>query len=307
VNRDFSIDLDDLADRIGEHTRGIIVTHYFGFPQEMAEVKRLCARSGLLLIEDCAHALYSRSHSGHLLGTIGDFGIFSLYKIIALPNGGGLLVNNTGGALPPRGRKYFELSMVKSMIRSALEFETVRKGVGGLLAGWFLSMSRRSFSRTSGGSLAPNRERSDRRWYYDTAPQGYEHDISSLSMPFVGREAMERIVTLRRSNYQILEAKLADSGHENLRVPRLPDLCCPLCLPVAVPGRDKVWERMRARGVEPFVFGRFAHPLLDWDAFPDARFLADNLIGLPVQQQLASGHMQIIADAFRASLIGTSG
>ena len=71
----------------------MLIIHYFGFPQSLDKIMSFCRKKGLLLIEDCAHALYS-NWKGHGLGSFGTFGVFSLRKTLPLPDGGMLLLNN---------------------------------------------------------------------------------------------------------------------------------------------------------------------------------------------------------------------
>ena len=93
VDRSARIDVDDLRQAIEPRTRAVIVTHYFGFPQpDLVAIGELCRDHGLVLIEDCAHALYS-THLGRSLGTFGDASVFSLWKTLPMPDGGAVLAN----------------------------------------------------------------------------------------------------------------------------------------------------------------------------------------------------------------------
>lgn len=81
----------------------VLAVDYFGFPQDLTPFKAYCARTGAVLIEDAAHALFSRDASGALLGSRGDLGLFSLRKTLPLPNGAALAVTKAGWAVPPQG------------------------------------------------------------------------------------------------------------------------------------------------------------------------------------------------------------
>lgn len=74
--------------------RAIVAVNYFGFPQDLGPYREYCRRTGALLVEDNAHGLLGRDEKGLLLGTRGDFGIFSLRKTIFVPDGAALVVNN---------------------------------------------------------------------------------------------------------------------------------------------------------------------------------------------------------------------
>ena len=90
--------------------RAVMAVNYFGFPQKLDIFRHYCERTGAVLIEDNAHGLFSRDQEGHLLGTRGDLGIFSLRKTLPLPNGAALMVNRPDlrDRLPGQGS--FELS-----------------------------------------------------------------------------------------------------------------------------------------------------------------------------------------------------
>ena len=89
----FEVDLAALEAAITPKTRAVVLIHYLGFPGPVQEVRALCQQRGLVLIEDCAHALFSRL-GDRPLGTFGDLAIFSPWKSLPLPDGGLLRVND---------------------------------------------------------------------------------------------------------------------------------------------------------------------------------------------------------------------
>jgi dTDP-4-amino-4,6-dideoxygalactose transaminase len=77
------------------NTRIIIVNHEFGYPyKELEELKRY----RLPIIEDCAFSFFSIDKKS-IIGSIGDFTIFSFPKIFPIQIGG-LLVLNTNFQYP---------------------------------------------------------------------------------------------------------------------------------------------------------------------------------------------------------------
>ncbi len=69
----------------------IVAVHTLGHPAEMDELKLICKKYEILLIEDAAGAL-GAEYKGKAVGCIGDAGIFSF-------NGNKLLTTGSGGAL----------------------------------------------------------------------------------------------------------------------------------------------------------------------------------------------------------------
>ena len=93
----------------------VLIIHYFGFCQnDMEEITRLCRENNVLIIEDCAHSLLSENELGGL-GSIGDFGFYSLHKILAVKDGGMLRVNN------PRYKRLIESNPARLPSAQTLE------------------------------------------------------------------------------------------------------------------------------------------------------------------------------------------
>lgn len=59
------------------HTRAIMVTHMWGQPARLDDLRALCDRNGLLLFEDCSHAHGAR-FAGQVVGSVGDGAAWSL-------------------------------------------------------------------------------------------------------------------------------------------------------------------------------------------------------------------------------------
>jgi dTDP-4-amino-4,6-dideoxygalactose transaminase len=90
----FNLDPDDLARRITDRTRAVIVVHVWGRPANLDAVRDVIGDRKIAIIEDCAEAHYVR-YKGKLVGTMGDFGCFSFQqsKHITCGDGGITLVN----------------------------------------------------------------------------------------------------------------------------------------------------------------------------------------------------------------------
>jgi dTDP-4-amino-4,6-dideoxygalactose transaminase len=84
---------------ITPRTKAIMGVAYGGHPGEMGSLARLAARSGLVLLEDAAHAAGARAAGRHL-GTFGLCGAFSFFsnKNLAVGEGGALVTDDPGVA-----------------------------------------------------------------------------------------------------------------------------------------------------------------------------------------------------------------
>lgn len=87
-----------ILDRLsfGKKPAAVIVVHLYGMPAKIEEIKSICEKYDIPLIEDAAEALGSH-YKGKMLGTFGDYGILSFNgnKIITTSGGGALVSYNT--------------------------------------------------------------------------------------------------------------------------------------------------------------------------------------------------------------------
>lgn len=90
-----NIDIADVERRITSKTKAIVPVHFAGRACDMSSLCRLAEENGLLLIEDCAHAIETE-YKGRKAGTIGDFGCLSFYvtKNVVTGEGGMVLTND---------------------------------------------------------------------------------------------------------------------------------------------------------------------------------------------------------------------
>ena len=86
-----NIDPVDIEKKITDKTKAIVVMHNGGLPCDMDEIMDIAYRYDLKVIEDAAQA-FGGEYKGKKLGTIGNYGCFSLQAIKLLTTGdGGLL------------------------------------------------------------------------------------------------------------------------------------------------------------------------------------------------------------------------
>lgn len=73
-----NIDPEQVEAKITPRTRAIMPVHFAGRPCDMDALCDVAARHGLMIIEDCAHAIETE-YKGTPAGRFGDFGCFSFY------------------------------------------------------------------------------------------------------------------------------------------------------------------------------------------------------------------------------------
>jgi perosamine synthetase len=101
---DWTIDPDLCERAITPATRAIVPVHLYGMPARMSELRTVCARHRLLLLEDAAEAHGARDESGRRTGALGDAACFSFYGNKLLTTGEGGAITTGDDALAGRAR-----------------------------------------------------------------------------------------------------------------------------------------------------------------------------------------------------------
>jgi UDP-N-acetyl-3-dehydro-alpha-D-glucosamine 3-aminotranferase len=91
----FVMDAAAVASAVTPRTRAVIAVHIFGEPADLVPLADICARYGLLLIEDAAQAFGAR-YRGVPVGATGALAAFSFYptKNLACAGDGGAVATN---------------------------------------------------------------------------------------------------------------------------------------------------------------------------------------------------------------------
>jgi perosamine synthetase len=267
IGRHFEVDLAALEAAVGPKTRAIVVIHYLGFPGPVEAVRDLCRRRGLALIEDSAHALYSK-HGDRLLGSFGDLAMFSPWKSLPLPDGGLLAVNRRDLVLrAPEQRPPARRTVARLAYRA---LGAVEQAVG-----W-------------SPRLALLQRPGLRRSLHEQVSAG---PVEMLAGSAISRRLMRgarpaHVVGRRRRNFaRLLEACQQLSWARPI-FEELPDGVCPLGLPLVAEDRDRWRDRLLRHGVNVRTYWEQLPCGVDTERFPDAGWLRDRILILPVHQGL---------------------
>ena len=114
----------------------------------------------------------------------------------------------------------------------------------------------------------------------------YVFGMSTLSRRAAASAEPSWIFEQRRRNYLALDNALLGSPGYRRVFGHLSDDVCPLFLPIWVADREPLKSVLQGRGVETFRFGAAPHPRLDADMRLETASLRDNILCLPVHQQL---------------------
>ena len=89
VCNDYNLDINDIENRITKNTKAILLVHQMGMPGNIDEVKNICKKYSLELIEDAACAIGS-SYKNKMIGSHSELVCFSFHprKVITTGDGG---------------------------------------------------------------------------------------------------------------------------------------------------------------------------------------------------------------------------
>lgn len=100
----YTLDPKSIEEKISPYTRAIVVVHIYGQPADMDSIMEIARKHGLKVIEDCAQAT-GAIYKGRRVGSIGDFGCFSI-------GDGKQMIGGEGGVLLTNNAKLYELANV---------------------------------------------------------------------------------------------------------------------------------------------------------------------------------------------------
>ena len=279
VGRDLSLDPAAIESLVGERTRAVVVIHYLGFPGPVGPLQALCARRGIALVEDCAHALFSRL-GDRPLGSFGDAAIFSPWKSLPLPDGGALVLSRAGVEVStPSTRPGAARTVARLGYRALGGVESALGWSPRLALLQRPSLRRSMHDRTSGAPVA-----------VEGASQ-----VARRMLTGVSARRADEIVARRRGNYVRLHAAATGLSWAKPLFRALPDGVCPLGLPLVAEDRDRWRDALLARGVNVRTYWEHLPAAVDLDRHGDAAWLRDRILILPVHQGLSSRQVSWLA------------
>ena len=106
--RTINMDPADVARKITEKTKMIVPVHIGGYPVDLDPILALAKEHDIVVLEDAAHA-FGAMYKGRMVGTIGDFGAYSMHEVknITSFGEGGILVTSIPGYTPHMKRARF--------------------------------------------------------------------------------------------------------------------------------------------------------------------------------------------------------
>jgi dTDP-4-amino-4,6-dideoxygalactose transaminase len=261
-------------------TLAIFAVHYFGLPARLTELRRIATARGIWLIEDCALTLPTWV-DGAELGRVGDCALFSVRKMLLMPEGGILALNRRAEGFRPSYR-----ARVPSAYTAWHLLRTRAKR-------WYVALARGrdplALARCPATGYVDRSERQEVR----------VKAMSRLTRTLSGTIDVERVAAARRANYVALLAGLGERPELEPLRPDLPEGCTPYSLPfLAPPGRRAALrEHLRRHGGVGCGAGWPESPFES--RLPGTEELAERVLELPVHHLLPERQRARLLEALR--------
>ena len=287
IDKNCKFDIRELEEKLDGDVKILYLVHFFGFPQSLDKVLKLAREKNVVIVEDCAHALFGK-FGERWLGEFGDVAIFSLRKTLPIPDGGGLLINNdviTRNNLEAAscGVQYFS-GAVKLLIKRLMWRLQCAPWHLPFVGPRILSFASAIDKRKTEVSLKR---------------------ISSFSKHIFDHYDSEKVSLARRENFIYYLKAITQCPAIRPLFHNLPPGVVPFSFPVLVRNRDQLVEEMKNEGVWlnrgfPESGGSESGDLLFGKLLPGTEFLARHLLELPVHQDLDSNHLEKIMELLGA-------
>lgn len=301
VGMDTGVDLVDVAARLGPSVKVLVVTHYFGFPQDLTGIRAFCDAHGLALVEDCAHCFFGE-HAGRPVGSFGDYAIASSMKFFPAYDGGVLVSNRRPLALAMRpAGPGFEIKALLNTLELGFAYgrlPLLRALLAAPLAAKDLLWGALKSARTQAApALAP--ASSDSGVEFD--PAWVDKPASWIARRLLRRASGERIVARRRANYLQLERALGQLPGCRPLFARLPDGACPWLFPLLVDDPEPAFARLCAWGVPVTRFASTLWTGVDAATCANSAALSRRVLAFPLHQELLEHELAWLCERARAA------
>jgi perosamine synthetase len=245
--------LDAASARAGA---AMIVPHYFGLPQPLAEVREWCDAQGVAMIEDCAHCYFGQAGS-RPVGAWGDYATASLSKFFPVPEAGLLASRQRkvhGVGLTPAGWS----AELKGIV-DVFERSTMHQRFSGINAAlrllFMLKNARRRAPSTA--QEPPRDEPREAALMRDCDMERIDREPLAVSRLLGALLPRGRVIAQRQRNFALYASLFAgfDDGARPL-LAQASAPAAPYVFPLWVDDPNPVYDALRAVGAPVFRWDR---------------------------------------------------
>ncbi|MBV8650758.1 MAG: DegT/DnrJ/EryC1/StrS family aminotransferase [Alphaproteobacteria bacterium] len=274
-----NIDIDAIEAALTSRTRVISIVHYLGVPVDMARINALAKKRNLFVLEDCALAIGTRLNGIHA-GLHGNVGCFSFYPVKHMTTAEGGMITTRNGEIAAK--------------------LTRQKAFG--------------VDRHMGERKVPG--------VYDVTMLGFNYRMSEIeaALGIAQLTRLNDMAAVRRRNYNALSRALRELDEiEIFADPPAGFESSYYCLAAFLRGkyatqRFEIVSRLNALGVGTSVYYPKPVPHLTYyrekygyrdDTYPNAAWISNSAIALPVGPHLDLDDMSYIAQSLKTALSET--
>lgn len=289
INLDTSIDFIDLRAQTDASVKAIMATHYFGFLQDLTELRAFCDERGILLIEDCAHAFFGRFPDGRAVGAVGDYAVASSMKFLPLYEGG-ILASQTiplNDIVQSSPRLSFHFKSAFNIVERSLSYD--RLGAVGATLNRALKAKDglwRQLKKIRRQADAAGATPSSSDGGYGIDAEWLDKSPSWASQWIVRLSRLTQSAYLRRRNYSKLHAALASLPDCRPLFAGLPEDVAPWAYPLYVQNADACNFKLRMQGLPLWRFGEFLDRAVDEERCPVSVDYSRHIVQFPCHQSL---------------------
>lgn len=293
VNKDTTIDYDDIVSKITTTTKAIIIAHYFGFPQPIQPIRELCDKNKILLIEDCAHSFFG-SIDGLPIGSYGDYAIVSAMKFFPVYDGGYLVSDhiNLDKVLLQHSSIIFELKSFLNVLEKSFSYNRLK--LLKLLLGWIFKAKDTLWGKIKRMSSAINTDAhtppsSDGGFSLDA--RWLNKEMSFASKAIIRFTDVKKLIGNRKNNYLYLNNAIAKIEGCTPLYPTISDATVPYVVPVLVDNPIIIFSKLKQCGVPIIRFGEFLWPGVDSNICQNSTYLSAHVFQFPCHQSLTQSEL----------------
>jgi len=288
IHKDTSPDITDIKNKLNPNVKAIMVTHYFGFVQNLNEIRAICNQHNLLLIEDCAHALFGSNDQP--IGRTGDYAIASTMKFLPVYEGGLLCSANknlNGIDLTAPGIT-FQLKSLINTVENAIAYK--RLGIAGKLIKQLFILKNLIWN-----SIKKQKDQQPPKIGPSSSEGGFGLDsdwvhksCSITTKLIIHFSNLNKSAQLRRQNYQMLHQALANLPNSHPLFDHLPANTVPFVYPLYVENPQHYFRKLKMLGVPIWRFGEFLVPEVTEKTCPVSVDYSAHVFQFPCHQSLTN-------------------
>lgn len=306
INDDTSPNIVDLKNKITQHTKAILVTHFFGFTESLTDIKSLCDEHNIFLIEDCAHAFFGEVN-GESVGTVGDYAIASTMKFFPVLDGGILASNkhNLSSVTLKKPTIAFQLKSAINSIEKAIKFK--RFGKRGVVLNSLLEIKNVIWNLVKKSSADPSKLTD----VPGSSEGGFELDEKWINVhsTYFSTQISERanysdIRSKRRQNYMLIHNALKALPSCEPLFESLPEHVTPLVYPLKFDKPAQYFSALKEKGVPIWRFGEYLDKKITPDEFPISCELSETIFQFPCHQSLTQEELAWIISTIKDTVKG---